>query len=144
MNTNSAVAVALLVDGESRLVAVLVKVPYAQAAGSSQAHASVEIGLENGAVAVVEHAVAGGEAHELARASSSEGAGAFDRIGRFAGDKLGMGGIGHVDGQAELGGGAGQVFVKARERGDAAVEGLGRLLLFPHGVTPALHVGDRG
>jgi len=55
-----------------------------------------------------------------------------------------MGGVGYIAGQAELGGGAGQVFVEAGERGDAAVESLGHLALFPHGIAPVLHVGDRG
>jgi len=62
MNADGVVGVAFLIDSESGLVAIQVKVPYVQAAGSSQAHASVEIGLENGAVAVVEHVVAGGRA----------------------------------------------------------------------------------
>jgi hypothetical protein len=38
----------------------------------------------------------------------------------------------------------GQVLVEARERGDAAVEGLGGLTFLPHGIAPALDVGDRG
>jgi hypothetical protein len=54
-----------------------------------------------------------------------------------------MGGVGYIAGQAELGGGAGQVFVEAGERGDAAVESLGRFALFPHGIAPVLHVGHR-
>ena len=54
------------------------------------------------------------------------------------------GGIRDVDGQPEFGGGAGQVFVEAGERGDAAIEGLGGLGCSHHGVAPALHVGDRG
>jgi hypothetical protein len=36
-----------------------------------------------------------------------------------------MSGIGHIDGQAKLGGSASQILVEARERRDTAVEGEG-------------------
>jgi len=64
------------------------------------------------------------------------------RSQRGASDELGMDRLRDVDGQPQLGG-AGQVLVEARERGDAAVEGLGSLGRGEHGVTPALDVGDR-
>jgi hypothetical protein len=35
--------------------------------------------------------------------------------------------IGEVDGQPQFGGGAGQILVETRERGDTAIEGLGSL-----------------
>src|ERR1700752_3081448 len=54
MDAYGAVAGAFLVDGEGGLIAVRVKVPDPQAAGGGKPHAGVEIGLQDGAVAIVE------------------------------------------------------------------------------------------
>jgi hypothetical protein len=144
MNTNGAVLVAFLINRERGLLAVLMEVLDPQPAGGGEPDAGVEVGLEDGAVAEIEYLVASRKAHQLAGAGRSQRSRAFEGVGRFAGDELGVGRIGDVDGQAQFGGGAGQVFVEARERGDAAVEGLGGLGRGQHGVTPALDIGDRG
>ena len=127
MDADGAVAVAFLVDGEGGLVAVLVKVSHAQPASGGKPDAGVEVGFEDGAVAEIEYVVAGGKTHQLTGAGGGQRPRAFQRIGRLAGDELGVGGIRDVDGQPEFGGSAGQVLVEAGERGDAAVEGLGGL-----------------
>jgi hypothetical protein len=144
MDADGAVAVAFLVDGEGGHVAVLVKVPQSQPAGGGKPDAGVEIGFQDGAIAEIEHIVAGWKTHQLAGAGGGERVRALQRIGRLASDELGVGGIRDVDRQPEFGGGARQVLVEARERGDAAVEGLGGLGCGRHGVAPALHVSDRG
>ena len=61
MDADSSVAVAFLVDGEGGLLAVLMKVPHAQPAGGGKPDAGIEIGFEDGAVAEIEHVVAGGK-----------------------------------------------------------------------------------
>ena len=101
MDTDGAVAVAFLVDGEGGLVAVLVKVPHAQPAGGGKPDAGVEVGFEDGAVAEVEHVVAGGKTHQLTGAGGGQRPRALQRIGRLAGDELGVGGIRDVDRQPE-------------------------------------------
>src|SRR5216683_3466233 len=128
MDADGAVAVAFLVDGEGGLVAVLVKVPHAQPAGGGKPDAGVEVGFEDGAVAEIEYVVAGGKAHQLTGAGGGQRPRALQRIGRLAGDELGVGGIRDVDGQPEFGGGAGQVLVEAGERGDARLRVLGALV----------------
>ena len=132
MDADGAVLVAFLVDGEGGLFAVLMKILDPQAAGGGQPDTCIQVGFENGAVAEVEHLVTGGQAHQLAGAGGGEGAGAFEGIGGFAGDELGVGRVGDIDGQAQFGGGAGQILVEARERGDAAVEGFRGLGLGHH------------
>src|SRR5215471_15799609 len=77
MDADGAVAVTFLINSERGLVAILVKVPHAQAAGSGQPHAGVEISLENGAVAIIQHSIASRQAHELARAGGGKGASTF-------------------------------------------------------------------
>jgi hypothetical protein len=119
MDTDGAVAVAFLVNGEGGRVAVLVKVPHTQPAGGGKPYAGVEVGFEDGAVAEIEHVVAGGKTHQLAGAGGGQRPRALQRIGRFPGDELGVGRIRDVDGQPEFGGSAGQVLVEAGERGDA-------------------------
>ena len=52
-------------DGEGGLLAVLMKVPHAQPAGGGKPDAGIEIGFEDGAVAEIEHVVAGGKTHQL-------------------------------------------------------------------------------
>ena len=118
MDADGAVAVAFLVDGEGGLVAVLVKVSHAQPAGGGKPDAGVEVGFEDGAVAEIEHVVAGGKPHQLPGAGGCQRPCALQRIGRLAGDELGVGGIRDVDGQPEFGGGAGEIFVEAGERGE--------------------------
>ncbi len=125
MDADSAVAVAFLIDDAGGLVTVLVKVPNSQPTGTSEPHAGVEVCLQDGAVAIVEHTITGQKAHQLARTCGTELPRAFERVGGLRGDELRMGGIGHIDGQPQLGCGAGQVFVEARERGNAVAEGLG-------------------
>ena len=131
MDADGAVAVAFLVNGEGGLVAILVKVPHAQPAGGGKPDASVEVGFQDGAVAEIEYVVAGGKTHQLTGAGGGERPRAFQRVGRFPRDELGVGGIRGVDGQPEFGGSAGETFVEAGERGDAAVEGLGGPWLRP-------------
>ncbi len=143
-DADGAVAVAFLVDGEGGLLAILMKVPHAQPAGGGKPYAGVEVGFEDGAVVEIEHVVAGGKPHQLTGAGGGQRPRALQRIGRLAGDELGVDGIRDVDGgPPELGSSAGQVLVETGERGDAVVEGLGGLGCGHHGVAPALHVGDR-
>jgi hypothetical protein len=103
MDADGAVVVAFFTYGEGGFFAILVKVLDPEPAGSGEPYAGVEISLEDGAVAIVEHAVASGKAHELPRACRAERARAFQRIGRFAGDELRVSRIGDVDGQPQLG-----------------------------------------
>lgn len=63
-------------------------------------------------VAVVDDGFPGGEPDELPGAGGGEGAGFFARIGRFARDELRVGRIRNDNGQPELGGGGGEVFIK--------------------------------
>jgi len=91
MDADGAVAVTFLVDGEGGLLAVLMKVPHAQAAGGGKPDAGVEVGFEDGAVAEIEYLVAG-KTHQLAGAGGGQRPRALQRIGRLAGDELGVGG----------------------------------------------------
>ena len=78
-------------------LAVLMKVLDPQPAGGGKPDAGVEVGFEDGAVAEIQHVVTGGKTHQLTGAGGGERPGAFQRVGRFAGDELGVGRIGDVD-----------------------------------------------
>src|SRR5437660_289341 len=58
-------------------------------------------------------------------------------------DELCVRRIGDGDRQAKLGGRGSQVFVEARDGGNAPVECLGRLSLFDEGIAESLYVLDR-
>ena len=77
MDADGAVLVAFLVDGEGGLFAVLMKILDPQAAGGGQPDTGIQVGFQNGAVAEVEHLVAGGQAHQLAGAGGGQRTGAL-------------------------------------------------------------------
>ena len=84
------------------------KLPHAQPAGGGKPDAGVEVGFQDGAVAEIEHVVAGGKTHQLTGSGGGQRPLALQGIGRFARDELVEGGIRDVDGQPELGNSAGQ------------------------------------
>ena len=109
------VLVALLVERDGRLVAVLVEVFDLEPTGGADPGPAIEEELDDGPVPVVEHRVAGGEPHELPGTGRREGLGLVPRVGRAPGDELGVRRVGDGDGQPELGGDALEVLVEARK-----------------------------
>lgn len=140
---DGAAPVAFLVESERGLVAVLVEVAHAKAAAGAQADPSVEVRLEDGAIAVGEDALAGRQRHELARTRGGERAGFLAGIARGARNELRVGGVGHNDRQPELGGRTAQELVEGRERGDPPVDGLGGRVLVEQVLAEVEHMADR-
>ena len=114
MEPDAAVLVALLVERDGRLVAVLVEVFDPEATRGADSGPAIEEELDDGPVPVVEHRVAGGEPHELPGTGRRQGLGLVARVGRPPGNELGVGRIRDRDGQPELGGDALEVLVEAR------------------------------
>ena len=119
--------VALLVEGDGRLVAVLVEVLDLEPTAGADPGPGVEEELDDRPVAEVEDRVSGRQPHELPGPRRREGLGLVARVGRPARDELGVGRVGDRDREPELGGDPLEVLVEARERGDPPVDGLGGL-----------------
>jgi hypothetical protein len=92
MDADGAVLIALFVNRERGLFAVLMKVLDPQPASGSEPDAGLEVSFEDGAVAEIEHVIAGGKSHQLTRAGGGERTRALERIGRLSSDELGVGG----------------------------------------------------
>jgi hypothetical protein len=125
MEADRSALVALFVEPDRRLVAVLVEVGDFQPASRGQASTGVQEKFQNRAVAVVEDGVAGRQTDELPGAGGRQGSRLLPWVRGLPRDELRMCRIRHDDRQPELGRGGGQVFIKTRQRRDAPVEGFG-------------------
>ena len=112
-----------------------------QPAAGADPGPGVEEELQDRPVPVVQHRVAGRQPHELPGPGRREGPPLVARVGGAAGDELGMRRVRDGDGQPQLRGGALEVLVEAGERGDPAVDRLGRLVLGDHQIPEGQHVG---
>ena len=121
MQPDAPVLVALLVERDGRLLAVLMEVFDPEATRGADPGPAIEEELDDGPVPVVEHRVAGGEPHELPGTGRREGLGLVPRVRRAPGDELGVGRIGDRDGQPKLGRDALEVLV---ERDSEAIRRL--------------------
>ena len=106
------VLVALLVERDGRLLAVLVEVFDSEATRRADPGSAIEEELDDGPISIVEHRVAGGEPHELPGTGRRQGLRLVARIGRAPGNELGVGRIGNRDRQPKLGGDTLEVLVE--------------------------------
>lgn len=143
VQANGPVLVALLVETNGGLTAIfMVEVRHFEATGCAEARARIEEELQDGAVAVVNDALARGQTNKLPGTRSGQSFGFVAGIAGLAGDKLGVRWVWHRDGKAQLGRGRGQVLVEAGEGRDAPVDGFGRSILFMEQVAEGLHIFD--
>ena len=94
---DAAVLVALLVERDGRLLAVLVEVFDPEATRGADPGPAIEEELDDGPIPVVEHRVAGGEPHELPGTGRGEGLRLVAWVRRAAGDELSVGRVGNRD-----------------------------------------------
>src|SRR5579872_2013400 len=125
VKADGAALVALLVEPESRLIAVLMKIRDLQPASSAQPDPRPEERFQNGAVAVVDDGFAIRQSDQLPGSCGGERPRLLARVRGLAGDELGMCRIGHGDWQSDLSRGRGQVFVKGRQRRNSPVDRFG-------------------
>ena len=95
MEPDAAVLVALLVERDGRLVAVLMEVPDPEATRGADSGTAVEEEFQDRPVTEVEDRVAGGQPHELPGTRCREGLGLVARVGRAPGDELSVRRIGN-------------------------------------------------
>lgn len=98
VQANGPALVALLVQPDGGLVAILVKVRHLEPARRGQPGAAVEEELQNRPIPVIEQAVSSRQAHELPGAGGRQGSRLLASVGGLAANKLGMGWVWHGNG----------------------------------------------
>ena len=135
--------VAFLVEAQRGLVAVLMEVAHLEATAGAESNARVQIGLEDGAIAIVDHGITCRHGHQLARPCGRQRPRFLAGIARGARNELRMRRVRHNDGQPKFSGRAAQEFEKARERGNPPVDGFRGRVLIQQMSSEVEHLNDR-
>jgi hypothetical protein len=104
MNSFGFVVPAFDLKAQRGFVSILGEVGDVELAARRDARAGRDVQLQDGAVAQVENRISRRHPDELAHPGFGEGTGFLDRIGGFTRDELRVSGVGHGDGQPQLGG----------------------------------------
>ena len=144
VKANGSPAGRFLGEADGGPVGILAEVVDAEAAPGSEAGDRIEIELEDGPVAVIEDGITGGQAHELAGAGVRACPSFLATVGGLTAEELGIGRVGRLDGQPELGRGGLEVFEERAQGADPPVEGLRRGPVGNELIASGVHDGHRG